>query len=83
MLQYPLWFGDNSLPDAWQLQSRIEEQKQDNAQLEERNQLLEAEVRKLKSGLEIVEEKARSELGLIKEGETFYRVIENQHAESP
>ncbi len=76
LLQYPLWFSDGSLPDAWKLQTKIEEQHFDNQKLEERNRLLKAEVEDLKNGLEVVEEKARTELGLIKEGETFFQVIE-------
>jgi len=78
LLQYPLWFGDNSLPDAWQLQAKIDDQKQENALFEERNRLLDSEVLNLKKGLEVVEEKARTELGLIKEGETYFQVIETK-----
>jgi len=76
LLQYPLWFSDNSLPDAWELRAKIEEQTTANIQLAERNQLLEADVHNLKKGLDVVEEKARLELGMIKEGETFYQIIE-------
>jgi len=76
VLQYPLWFGDASLPDAWQLQSRIDEQLSENASLAERNRLLDAEVLNLKKGLDVVEEKARNELGMIMQGETYYQVIE-------
>ncbi len=78
LLQYSLWFGDNSLPDAWQLQAKIEDHKQENALLEERNRLLDSEVLNLKKGLDVVEEKARTELGLIKEGETYFQVIETK-----
>ncbi|MDH5256841.1 MAG: cell division protein FtsB [Gammaproteobacteria bacterium] len=76
LLQYPLWFSDSSLPDAWHLTSKIEAQRIENQKLEERNRLLQAEVEDLKSGLEVVEEKARTELGLIKKGETYFQVIE-------
>ena len=78
LLQYPLWLSDNSLPDAWQLKSKIEAQIAENSVLEERNRLLDAEVLNLKKGLEVVEEKARTELGLIKEGETFFQAIESK-----
>lgn len=81
LLQYPLWFSEASLPDAWHLQSKIETQQQENKKLEERNRLLKAEVEELKSGLEVVEEKARTELGLIKQGETFFQVIEGTDSE--
>ena len=83
LLQYPLWFSDSSLPDAWKLQTKIENQQTENQKLEERNRLLKAEVEDLKNGLEVVEEKARTELGLIKKGETFYQVIEAPVIERP
>ena len=76
LLQYPLWFGDNSLPDAWKLRAKIATQTAVNLQLAERNRLLDAEVLNLKKGLDVVEEKARYELGMIKKGETFYQIIE-------
>ncbi len=76
LLQYPLWFSDNSLPDAWKLRATIETQAEENRQLAERNRLLDAEVQNLKKGLEVVEEKARYELGMIKKDETFFQIIE-------
>lgn len=81
LLQYPLWFSDSSLPDAWKLQTKIETQRAENQKLDERNRLLKAEVEDLKNGLEVVEEKARTELGLIKKGETFFQVIETPSEE--
>ena len=77
ILHYKLWFGDGNMREVWQLQAAIEEQKQENEKLRERNAALEAEVKDLKQGLEAVEERARSELGMIKKGETFYQIIEN------
>ena len=77
ILQYKLWFGDGNMREVWQLQAAIEEQKKENEKLRERNAALEAEVKDLKQGLEAVEERARSELGMIKKGETFYQIIEN------
>lgn len=82
VLQYPLWFGNNSLPDAWKLQAKIELQIQRNLALAERNRLLDAEVLNLKKGLDVVEEKARYELGMIKKGETFYQIIEPAKAQN-
>lgn len=76
MMQYPLWIGDSSLPDAWRLQEQIEQQMLENAQLTDRNKVLESEVYDLKHGLEVVEEKARNELGMIKPNETYYQIIE-------
>jgi len=78
LLQYRLWFGEGSLPDVWQLQQQIEEQKAENEKLRERNAALEAEVKDLKQGMSAIEERARSELGLIKKGETFYQVIDEK-----
>jgi cell division protein FtsB len=75
-LQYRLWVGDGSLAQVNQLQQQIAEQKGENEQLQERNRILEAEVLELKSGMETVEERARHELGMLKEGETLYQLTE-------
>ncbi|MDX1442474.1 MAG: cell division protein FtsB [Gammaproteobacteria bacterium] len=74
LLQGQLWFGQGSLPDLWRLQDAIEQQQDENSELRERNESLAAEVADLKSGLEAIEERARTELGMIREGETFYQV---------
>ncbi len=76
LLQIKLWTGNGSIPKVWELQSTLELKQQEKKRSSERNQVLEAEVRDLKSGLEAVEERARLELGMIKQGETFYQVIE-------
>lgn len=76
LLQYDLWIGEGSFTAAWKLDKSIEVQQDQNARLKERNQALEAEVKDLKSGLQAIEERARSELGMIKEDETFFQVIE-------
>jgi cell division protein FtsB len=76
VLQYDLWIGEGSLSAAWRLENTIEEQKQENARLKLRNDTLTAEVNDLKSGLAAIEERARSELGMIKQGETFVQIIE-------
>ena len=75
-LQYSLWIGDGSLQDVWRLHKDVEQQRQENAVLRERNEVLEAEVLDLQQGLEAIEEYAREDLGMIKKGETFYQVIE-------
>jgi cell division protein FtsB len=75
-LQYNLWFGDGSLQEVWHLRQDVERQRQENAELRERNAALDAEVQDLKQGLETIEEHAREDLGMIKKGETFYQVIE-------
>ena len=78
ILQYKLWFGDGNMREVWRLQTAIQEQKKENETLRERNAALEAEVQDLKQGLDAIEERARSELGMIKKGETFYQIIESE-----
>lgn len=75
-LQYRLWVGDGSLAQVAQLKQQIADQHGENEQLQERNRILEAEVLELKSGMETVEERARQELGMLKEGETLYQLAE-------
>ena len=77
-LQYRLWFGEANLREVWRLEQMIEEQQVENAQLVERNKRLEAEVRNLKKGLAALEERARSEMGMVKERETFFQLVEPQ-----
>ncbi|MBR9829818.1 MAG: cell division protein FtsB [Oceanospirillales bacterium] len=75
-LQYRLWLGEANLRQVWQLEQQIQEQQQLNQQLIERNKRLEAEVRNLKQGFAALEERARSEMGMIREGESFFQLIE-------
>lgn len=75
LLQYRLWFGKHSIPDLSAMQTQIDEQALQNANLRQRNDLLKADINDLKIGLEAIEERARNELGLIKQGETFYRIL--------
>ncbi|WP_026146531.1 cell division protein FtsB [Zestomonas thermotolerans] len=75
-LQYRLWVGDGSLAQVNSLQQQIAEQQGENERLLERNRILEAEVMELKKGMETVEERARHELGMVKEGETLYLITE-------
>ncbi|MGH8353572.1 MAG: cell division protein FtsB [Pseudomonas sp.] len=75
-LQYRLWVGDGSLAQVTDLKQQIAEQKGENERLLERNRILEAEVLELKRGMETVEERARHELGMVKEGETLYQLAE-------
>jgi len=82
LLQYRLWVGEGSLAEVSNLQREIAAQQQELAKLRQRNRALQAEVQDLKQGLEAIEERARSELGMIKEGETFYQVIEPEQAVS-
>ncbi|TCK18431.1 cell division protein FtsB [Thiogranum longum] len=76
LLQYRLWVGDGSLAEVWGLYQQVEAQKAENRELHERNQALEAEVQDLKQGLDAIEERAREELGMTRDDETFYQIIE-------
>ena len=75
-LQYRLWVGEGSLAEVYTLRKEIEVQKSELEALKRRNQSLQAEVDDLKQGLAAIEERARTELGMIEEGETFYQVVE-------
>ena len=75
LLQYRLWFGKNSVPDYLALKQEVQQQSLQNDNLAQRNNLLKADISDLKIGLESIEERARNELGLIKQGETFYRIL--------
>lgn len=70
-LQYPLWFGKGGLFRVNELERQLADQRELNQKLEARNASLDAEVRDLKAGYEAIEERARYELGLVKEGEVF------------
>lgn len=82
LLQYRLWFGKNSVPDYVALQESVASQKVLNEQLRQRNKVLYADTDDLKLGLEAIEERARNELGMIKEQETFFRIIPSKSAPS-
>jgi cell division protein FtsB len=75
LLQARLWFGKNSIADYNLMKSEVEELQKQNANLKQRNSLLKADISDLQLGLESIEERARNELGLIKDGETFYRIL--------
>jgi len=77
-LQYQLWLGEDSVRTLNMLELEVEAQRSNNTALEQRNRLVEIEVLDLKNGLEAVEERARSELGMIEKGETFYLLVPNQ-----
>jgi len=75
LLQLKMWFGEGGVSDMRRLEQRVEEQVEENEALAQRNRELQAEVEDLRQGLEAVEERARSELGLIREDEEFYQVV--------
>jgi len=76
-LQYPLWLGKGSWLRVWDLNQQINAQKAANAALKTRNDTMDAEVRDLKHGYAAIEERARSELGMIKQDEVFYQVLQS------
>ncbi len=81
-LQYKIWLQDGGIPEVLQLQQEVEDVKIEVKQLQDRNLSLDAEVKDLKKGLDAIEERARSEMGMIKEGEVYYQVIEPKVNES-
>ena len=85
LLQYPLWFGKGGWLRARELDRQVNAQKNSNDGLKRRNAGLEAEVKDLKNGLEAIEERARFELGMVKDNEVFFQVLENtpQAASAP
>jgi len=76
LLQIRLWQGNGSLPDVWSLEEIKAAQIAENEKLTERNLSLEAEVMDLKQGMEAIEERARSEMGMVRSGETFYIIVD-------
>ena len=79
-LQVKMWFGEGGYRDVKRLALRVEEQARENEALAQRNRELQAEVEDLRQGLQAVEERARSELGMVKENEEFYQVVPGEKA---
>ena len=82
-LQYRLWYGHNGLRDYWRLSQQLADARSHNDTLRQRNALQREEIRELKTGQDGIEERARNELGFIRDGETFYRILEPNHDASP
>ena len=78
LLQYAIWAGKNNVLDLITLNSTLSELREQNKKLRKRNDQLHAEVIDIKSRLSAIEALARSELGLIKPGETFFQIIEKK-----
>ena len=79
LMQYPLWFGKGSWFRVWSLNHQIETQKKINADNQVRNNVLNAEVSDLKQGFSAIEERARNELGMIKQDEIFFQVTNHEN----
>jgi len=77
-LQYRLWFAQGSLAEQHRLELQLREQTEINRQLRERNAVVEREVLELKNGTKGIEQRAREQLGLIREGEIFYLVVDKE-----
>lgn len=75
-LQYKLWVGDGSVAQWLHLEKKVTGQEDENKQLVARNHALEADIEELKSGDQALEEQARFELGMVKNGETYYQFVE-------
>lgn len=75
LLQYKLWVGDGGVPDVLHLQNEVKKLALEKNKLQERNASLAAEVKDLKQGYGAIEERARSEMGMIAKDETFYQII--------
>lgn len=76
LLQYPLWLGKGGWLRAWEVDRQVKTQKEGNARLRVRNEALDAEVRDLKQGYDAAEERARYELGMIRQDEIFFHVMD-------
>ena len=81
LVQARLWSNDDGMREVWRLEALVAEQTAENRELEARNAVLEGEVQDLKQGLAAAEERARADLGMIAEGETFYQITSLPRAE--
>ncbi|EYU15679.1 cell division protein FtsB [Photorhabdus aegyptia] len=81
-LQYSLWLGKNGIHDYVRVKNDVAMQERNNSKLKARNDQLSAEIDDLTGGQEAIEERSRNELGMIKPGETFYRLIVDKSKEN-
>ncbi|MGB1581411.1 MAG: cell division protein FtsB [Nevskiales bacterium] len=82
-MQYRLWVGDGGWAEVARLRADIEALQEANADLQTRNNKLEAEISSLKTGVDAMEERARSDLGMVKEDEDFFLIIEPEEGKAP
>ncbi len=83
LLQYPLWLGKGGWLHVWETDRQVKAQKDHNAELRARNDALDAEVRDLKQGYDAIEERARYELGMIKQDEIFFQIVDKSRDKAP
>jgi len=81
-LQFRLWVGEGSLAHRAELNRQLQQQEEENQALRDRNKRIATDVESLKTNLDSIEEKARADLGMIKQGETFYLVIDKDNQRS-
>lgn len=80
LVQYPLWLGKGSWLRVWEVDQQLKAQRETNQRLQARNAALDAEVRDLKQGSDAIEERARSELGMVKQDEIFFQILDDRRA---
>ena len=83
LLQYPLWLGKGSWLRVWEVDQQLRAQRETNQKLQARNAALDAEVRDLKQGFDAIEERARSELGMVKQDEIFFQILDDRRTAKP
>ncbi len=83
LVQYPLWLGKGSWLRVWEVDRQLRVQRETNQRLALRNSALDAEVRDLKQGLDAIEERARSELGMIRRDEIFFQLPDERQGPKP
>ena len=83
LLQYPLWLGKGSWLRVWEVDQKLSAQRDANQKLRLRNAVLDAEVADLKQGFEAVEERARSELGMVRRDEIFFQILDDTRNAAP
>jgi cell division protein FtsB len=83
LLQYPLWLGKGGWLHVWEIDREVSVQKEANAKMRVRNDAADAEVRDLKQGYDAIEERARYELGMIRQDEVFFQIPETPEAAAP
>jgi len=83
LLQYPLWLGKGGWVRVWEIDRQVTAQKNGNATMRVRNAALDAEVRDLKQGYDAIEERARYDMGMIRQDEIFFQILEKPPAAEP
>jgi cell division protein FtsB len=82
LIQYPLWFGKGGWRRVWELDQQVTAAQKKNEEMKARNVILESEVRDLGQGTDAIEERARYEMGMIKQGEVFVQIVDQTKTEA-